>query len=179
MVAPVEPTNPSELFSPFVPAVVVVPQEQDRLSVFLTDKLSQFADVINDKTIGTFTQVTEAFNGEKWIYDTTKKLRNGYQAIARIPSFPNAGILVLTLTSNPKFPISNITPQFVITHVWGSASRPCTATGAGDGDYFSFMNRGDPRIIWDMSDTTITITTTVDLSAYSGFLVIQYLRDGV
>lgn len=172
MVAPIEPTNPSNLFSPFVPATVIVPLEQDRLRVFLTDKLSQYADVINDKTIGTFTQNSEAFNGLKFGYDTTKKVRNGYQFLVRIQSFPNTGVVVLT-------PPPDINPQFIISDVWGTASKPPTAVGAGDGDFFSFRNQGDTRVSFTFTDIAITLTTTTNLSAYSGFISILYIRDGI
>lgn len=171
--------NPSELFSPFLPDTFTVPEEDERLQTFLVDKLSEFSSVINDKTIGVYTQQTEAFNGEKWIYDTTKKVRNGYQSIARITSFPNNTTLTLTLTSTPQFPIPGINPQFVIKSAWGSASKPCSAIGAGDGDYFSFYSQGNAKISFMMSDTTIVITTTVDMRAYSGFIIIEYIRDGV
>lgn len=172
------PTNPISPFSPFLPAFVQIPEDEERLRTFLQEKLSIMADISNDKKIGAYTQTAESFNGEKWIYDTTKKVRNGYQTLARIPVYPNAGILILTRSTLPMYPLGDVNPQFVISLSYGVANRPCSAVGAGDGDYFTFMNRGDPRITWDMSDTTITITTTVDLTAYSGFLVIHYIRDG-
>lgn len=171
--------NPSELFTPFLATTYNVPEEEDRLHVFLVDRFSTFADLINDKKIGVYTQASENFNGEKWFYKTTQITRNGYQTIAYIPSFPASGTLTLTLTSTPQYPIANVTPTFVVTHVWGSASKPCSKTKAGDGDYFSFMAKGDPRISFTMSDTQIIIVTTIDMSAYSGFIVIQYLRNGV
>lgn len=164
------PPNPQELFSPFLPATVIVPEEEDRRRVFLTDKLSQYADVINDKKIGAYTQNAESQNGEKWIYDTTKKVRNGYQSIARVTSYTNGLVIPM--------PIGDINPQWVISLVYGSASKPCTAVGAGDGDYFSFMAQGDSRISFTMSDTTITITTDGVRASYSGFIVIHYIRDG-
>lgn len=170
-------TNPSNLFSPFLPSTYNVPEEDDRLKAFLGEKFSSFSDVINDRKIGVITQEAENFNGEKWFYKTTKKTRNGYQTIVYISSF-TFPTMIITLTSVPKFPIQNIDPNFVVTHVWGSASKPNTAIEAGDGDYFSFMAQGDSRVSFTMSDTTITITSTVDLSAYSGFIVIEYLRDG-
>ena len=167
------PTNPIELFTPFLPTTYNVPENDERLAVFLVDKLSNFADVINEKRIGSFSQDSENFNGEKWIYDTTRKVRTGYQAVKRILSFPNNTTIVVSM------PINDINPQFVISQVWGSASKPCTAVNAGDGDYFSFFSEGNSKISFTMSDTTITIITTTDLSAYSGFIVIQYIRDGV
>lgn len=170
------PTNPMELFTPFLPTTYNVPEVEDRLDVFLVDSLSNFADVINDKRIGTFTELTEAFNGEKWAYRITSKIRNGYQAIAYVPSLPNTGTLVLT---GSTFPIHNINQQFVVTQVWGSASKPPTAVGTGNGDFFSFFGQGNSKISFTLSDTTLTITTTVDLSAYIGLFVIQYLRDGL
>jgi hypothetical protein len=173
------PTNPIELFTPFLPATYNVPEEEDRLRTFLVDKLSMISDLVNDKRIGTFIQAMESLNGEKWFYAVTGVTRNGYQAIAYIPSLPATGVLILTLTSMPAFPVSNINPTFVITQTWGTASKPPTATGAGNADFFTYLNQGDSRISYTMSDTVITITTTVDLSAYSGFIVVQYLRDGI
>jgi hypothetical protein len=173
------PTNPIELFTPFLPSTFNVPEEPDRLNTYLGEKLSAFSDVINDKKIGAYTQAAESLNGEKWAYSITTKVRNGYQAIAYIPSFPNNSTLTLTTTSTPAYPISNINPQFVVTNVWGSASKPCTAVGAGNGDYFSFYSQGNAKISFTMSDTQIVITTTTDLSGYSGFIVVEYLRDGV
>jgi hypothetical protein len=172
-------TNPMELFSPFLATTYNIPEEEDRHKVFLVDRFSTFADVINDKKIGVYTQTAENFNGEKWFYKTTQVTRNGYQTIAFIPSLPNTGTLTLTLSSNPAFPIQDVDPNFVVTQVWGSASKPCSKTGAGDGDYFSFFSQGNSKISFTMSDIQIVITTTTNLSAYSGFIVIQYLRNGV
>lgn len=179
MTAPVEPTNPSELFTPFLPTTYNIPAEQDTMRMFLNQHFANSADVINDKRIGNFVQQSENFNGEHWIYNTTKIIRDGYQSISYIPSFPNTSTLTLTINSVPGYPIPNVNPQFVVTQVWGSASRPCTATGAGDGDYFSFYSEGNSKIRFTMSDTTIVITTTANMTAYSGFIVVQYLRRGV
>lgn len=173
------PLNPQEPFTPFLPTTYNIPEEEDRGKTFLQDQLAQFADVVNDKKIGTYLQAAETLNGEKWFYNTTRITRNGYQAIAYIPSFPNAGTLTLTATTTPQYPITDINDQFVVTHVWGSASLPCSAVGAGDGNYFSFMNEGDSRVTFTMSDTQIVITTTTNLSAYSGFIVIEFLRNGL
>lgn len=173
------PINPQEPFTPFLPTTYNIPEEEDRGKAFLQDQFAQFADVVNDKKIGVYLQAAETLNGEKWFYNTTRITRNGYQAIAYISSFPNAGTLTLTLTTIPQYPIENINDQFVVTHVWGSASLPCSAVGAGDGDYFSFMSQGDSRVTFTMSDTQIVITTTVDLRAYSGFIVIEFLRNGL
>ena|ERR1700679_300181 len=178
MTAPIEPTNPSNLFSPFLPATFNIPEEEDRFRVFLNDKLSAISDVVNDKTIGLYIQQTESFNGEKFFYITTTDIRNGYTVIAYIPSYPNTGTLVLTGSSTPMFPLTNINSQFVITDLYGTASLPPTAVGAGNGNFIKFNNQGDSRISFTMTDTTITITTTTNLSAYSGFIVIKYLRDG-
>jgi len=171
-------SNPMELFSPFLATTYNIPEEDDRLKTYLVDRFSSFADVINDKKIGVYSQAAENLNGNKVFYDTTRTTRNGYQTLARINPFPNAGILVLTLTSDPQFPIQDVNPEFVITDMWGTANKPCSSTGAGDGDYFSFMPQGDTRIRFSMSDIQITITTTVDLSAYNGFIFIEYLRNG-
>ena len=177
MTTPAPPTNPSELFSPFLGTTLNVPEDQEQLLTFLNEEFARYADVINQKTIGVFTP-TQNFSGEAWSYITPKKVRTGFQVIVYIPSLPNNSTLTLTLTSNPAFPITDIDPNFVVTEVYGSASKPCSSVGAGDGRYFSFMSQGDARISFTMSDTTIVITTTVDLSSYSGFIVISYLRDG-
>lgn len=161
--------NPSELFSPFLPSTFTVPEEEDRRRTFLVDKLSLISDIVNDKKIGLYLQDAEAFNGEKWFYDTTKKTRNGYQAIARITSF---------VTGDIPMPIPNINEQFVITLSYGSASKPCSAVGASDGDYFSFFSEGNTNIQFTMSDTIIHITAAGPMADYSGFIVIHYLRSG-
>jgi hypothetical protein len=56
------PSNPREIFSPFLPTTYNVPEEQDRLGVFLVDRFANFADVINDKRIGLFVQESENQN---------------------------------------------------------------------------------------------------------------------
>lgn len=165
------PTNPINDFSPFLPTTVNFPEEQERLRTFLVDLFAAYADVVNDKTIGAFTESAQEFDGEKWIYDDIKRTRNGFRWVARVAQYPNTGVLVLPSPDD-------INPQFRITHIWGSASKPCSVVGAGDGDYFSFMNRGDPRVIFDMNDLVITITTTLDLTAYDGYIVVEYVRDG-
>jgi|HubBroStandDraft_2_1064218.scaffolds.fasta_scaffold00031_9 hypothetical protein len=177
-----EPTSPSNLFAPFLPTTSNIPEEEDRLRSFLVDRFANYADIINDKKIGVYSVATENFNGEVWWYITPKVIRNGYQTFAYIPSYPNTGVLTLTLTGNPSFPIPNINNEFVITQLYGTASKPSVTDDtsvAGTGDYFSFMNQGDPRISFTMSNKQIVITTTVDLSAYSGFIVVSYLRNGV
>lgn len=165
------PTNPNDhnLFSPFLEATFSIPVEQDRMSAYLNDKLSDITDVVNDKLIGSFTQNVQNFSGGKWIYDTTRKVRNGYQTIFRVTSFVPQVITI-------PFPIN---PQFIISEVFGSASKPCSAVGAGDGDYFSFMAQGDARIQFTMSDTQITITTNGTTAAYQGFIVLFYIHDGI
>lgn len=172
-------SNPRELFSPFLPTTYNIPEEEDRGKTFLVDSFSNFADVINDKRIGNYAQAFENFNGTKWFFGSTRITRNGYQAIAYIPSLPNAGSITLTETSTPAYPVPNVNPEFIITHCWGSASRPCSSIGAGDGDYFSFFTEGNSQITFTMSDTQIVITTTVDLSAYIGIIVVEYIRNGV
>ncbi len=169
MTAPVEPTNPSELFSPFLPATYNIPEDESKLREFLNERLSAISDVSNDKMIGSFTQNTQDFSGAKFIYDTTKKVRNGYQTLIRVLSFIPQ---VITLPFQ-------INPQFIISEVYGSASLPCSAIGAGDGVYFSFMSQGDARIQFQMTDTTITITTNGTTAAYQGFIIISFIHDGI
>lgn len=174
--------NPSELFTPFLASTYNLPEEEDRVKNYLSDNLNIFSDVINDKKIGIYALANENFNGEKWFYGSISAVRTGFQTIAYIPSFPNAGIMTLTLTSDPQFPIQDILPRFVVTNVWGSASKPCTSpdnTVNGTGDYFSFYSQGNSNISFTMSNKKIVITTTVDMRAYSGFIVIEYLRNGV
>jgi hypothetical protein len=170
MTAPQEPTNPSNLFTPFIESTYNIPEEEDRGRAFLNDKLSSISDVVNSKKIGTYTDNVENFNGEEWNYLNTKKIRNGYQTIVYIPSF---------ISQTIPNPIPRVNPQLIVTHTWGSASRPCSAIGAGDGNYFSFYTLGNTNITYTLSDTQIVITTTIDLSAYKGFIVIEYLHDGI
>jgi len=166
------PSNPINLFTPFLPSTYDVPNEEDRLHSFLEDKFSQFADVINDKTIGAFTQSVENLNGNKFAYDTTSKVRSGYQYLVRIANYPSSGTLTLS-------PPPNINPQFVIFQAWGSASKPPSALNAGDGDFFSFFGSGNPKITFTFSDTSIVVTTTALGTGYSGFICITYIRDGI
>lgn len=163
-------TNPINPFSPFLPTTYDFPKEEDVISYFVTDNLARFADVINAKTIGAFTENSENFNGEKWIYTTPKKIRNGYQAIARIASF---------ISQTISLPVIDVNSQWIISLVYGSASLPCSAVGAGDGRYFSFMPQGDARIQFVVTDTEIIITTNGTTAAYQGFIVVQYIRDGI
>ena len=141
--------------------------------------------MINDKKIGTIAQATENYSGGGWRYKVTGVNRSEFQTIAYIPSLPGPASLpvpnqiTIGLTGTPQYPITNVNNQLVITQLYGTASLPPTSVGAGDGDYFSYMPQGDSRISFSMSDLQIIITSTVDLSAYSGFIVINYLRNGV
>jgi hypothetical protein len=164
------PTNPINRFTPFLPSTYNLPEEQDRWKEWLGSNLSDVSDCVNDKKIGAYTQDAESFNGEKWIYDTVKLTRTGYQFILRIKSFPNTGNLVLLL----PFPFTN---QFSVTHVWGSASKPPTTPGTGE--YFSFYSEGNSRITFVMTDTNVTITTTADMTKFSGYIIVEYLKDGI
>jgi len=165
------PQNPQNDFSPFLPSTFNMPEEDDRISEFVGKTFSELSDVINDKVIGNFVQDAQNFNGHKYFYDTTKKLRNGFRFLLRVTSFPNAGVLIIPL------PIL-VNNQFAISQAWGSASLPCTAVGAGDGEYFSFYSEGNTRITFVMTDLAVTITTTADMTAYSGFIIIDYILDG-
>lgn len=166
------PENPNNLFTPFLPSTYNIPEEDDRLKEWLGSQLSQVSDVLNDKVIGNFVQDAENFNGHKFFYDTTQKVRNGFRFILRVLSYPNTGVLVLPL------PIQ-VNPQLIVSQVWGSASRPCSATGTGDGEYFSFYSEGDSRITFIMTDLDVTITTTMDMTEYTGFIIVDYIKDGV
>lgn len=161
--------NPSEIFTPFLPTTFTIPEHDDRLDTFLNETFANFADVINDKSIGAYTQSTENFNGQKWIYITPKIVRNGYQAITYIP---------VLASGTYAMPVPKVNPQFVITQAWGSASKPCTAVGAGDGDYFSFYSQGNVNVNFTMSDTSIVLTVGGLVGTYSGFIVVEYLRNG-
>lgn len=162
------PSNPIEHFSPFLPSTFNTPEDPEHLRTYLSEKLSQFSEVINDKKIGVY-RPAETRNGEAWFYDSTRTERYSYSAIVRVTSFVDQTIAL---------PIKNVNPQFIISHVWGSASKPCSAVGAGDGDYFSFYGKGDSRIQFTMTDLTITITTDGTTAGYSGFVVIEYIRNG-
>lgn len=165
------PTNPSNLFSPFLPSTFNMPDGEGRSEEFLGKTFSQISDVVNDKVIGMFVQDSQTFNGHKYFYDDPKKLRNGYRFLLRVESYPNATTLVIPL------PIE-INEQFVVSQVWGSASLPPSSIGAGDGEYFSFFSEGDSRITFVMTDLAVTITTTADMTAYSGFIIIDNILDG-
>lgn len=172
-------SNPSELFTPFLPTTYNLPQEDDRQREWLGSKFSQIADVVNDKKIGSYLQANETFNGESWFYKSTGVIRTGYQAICYIPALPNATTVVITRNTTPQYPIPSVNNELVITHLYGTASLPCSKTGAGDGDYFQYNNQGDARISFTMTDTTLTIVTTTDLSKYSGFIIAHYVRNGI
>lgn len=162
-------SNPQDLFSPFLPTTYNFPEEDDRLRTFLIDNFSTLSDVVNNKVIGNFSQDAENQNGKKFFYDTTKKTRNGFQSMARIESFT---------TTTIDLPIENVDPDFVVSLVYGSASKPCSAIGAGDGRYFSFFGSGNIDIQFVMTDTKINITATAPMAAYSGFIIIEYIRAG-
>lgn len=163
------PTNPQNDFSPFLPSTYNVPEEEDRWLDWIGETFSQISDVSNDKVIGNFVQDAQNFNGHKYFYDTTKKLRNGFRFLLRVTSFPNTGVLVIPL----PIPINN---QFAISQAWGSASKPPITPGTGE--YFSFYSEGDSRITFVMTDLSVTITTTADMTAYSGFIIVDYILDG-
>lgn len=171
--------NPQELFTPFLSTTYNVPEEEERWKTYLVDRLSVFSDIINDKKIGVITQASENFNGDKFFYGSTEITRNGFQALAFIPSLPNATTITLTLTSNPSYPVPAVNTEFVITQLYGTASLPPSSTGAGDGDFFQFNNQGDTRISFTMSDNQLVITSTVDLTAYTGLIIVHYLRNGL
>jgi hypothetical protein len=172
--------NPGEFFTPFIPTTYNIPEEEDRIRSYLGEEFSNFADVINDKKIGVYVQGSENYNGEKWLYNVTQITRTGYQTLVYIPSYPATGALTFTLNNpNPllQYPIQNVDANFVVTQVWGSASKPPTTPGTGD--YFSFFGQGNSKISFTFSDTTIVVTTTQDMSAYSGFIIAHYIRNGV
>lgn len=165
------PSNPQEPFAPWIPAWVNIPEDPERLRTFLQEKLSQHADVINDKKIGNYLQDAETFGGSKFWYDSTKITRNSYQFLIRIVSYPANGSITLT-------PPPNINPQFMLIQAWGSATKPPTALGAGNGDFFSFYGSGNPKITFTFTDLAIVVTTNALGTGYSGFLVIEYLHNG-
>lgn len=168
----INPPNPNFPFSPFLPSTYNSPKESDKLVEFIDKTLSEITDVVNDKVIGMFIENTNTYNGHKYFFDTPKKTRNGYRMLLRVKSYPNTGSLVIPI------PIS-INPQFVVSQIWGSANKPCSAIGAGDGDYFSFMAQGDSRISFVMTDLSVTITTTADMTLYQGYIIIDSILDGI
>ena len=163
------PINSNIPNSPFLPATFNIPEEEDRRVEWFGSTLSDISDSVNDKVIGMFVDNVENFNGHKYFYDSTRKLRNGYRFLLRVVSYPNTGVLVIPL------PIT-INPQFAVSQVWGSASKPPTTPGTGE--YFSFYSQGDSRITFVMTDLAVTINTTADMTAYSGFIICDNIRDG-
>ncbi len=164
------PISPQEPFTPFLPTTYNIPVEKDTQRIFFSENLANFADVVNDKKIGLYSQQAENFNGNKFFYKTTSKTRNGYQSLLWIESLPNA------TTENYSFPVLNVNDQFVISNMWGTASKP--PTNPGTGDYFTYLNEGNSKISFTASDTTIAITTTTNLSGYQGLIIVEYIRDG-
>lgn len=162
-------TNPAETFTPFLPSTFNSPEDEDTFKRWIGEKLTLFSDVINDKTIGVFTDTVSSLNGLKASYDTTSKTRTGYNYLARIASYPANGVLVLAVP-----PMMN--PQFAVFQVWGSASKVPTTPGTGD--YFSYMAKGDTRISFTFTDQAITVTTNALGAGYSGFICIVYVADG-
>ena len=162
-------SNPSN--SPFLPSTYNVPDEETSRIEWFGLTLSEITDVLNDKVIGIYVDNVENFNGNKFYYDSVRKARDGYRFILRIKSYPNTGALVIPL------PVI-VNPQFAISQVYGSASKPCSAIGAGDGEYFSYYSEGNTRISFVMTDKEITITTTADMTPYSGFIVVDNIKDG-
>ncbi len=161
--------NTNNDFSPFLPSTFNLPEEEDRRIEWLGATFSELSDVINDKKIGMYVQDFFVQNGNKYSYDTTEKVRSGYECLLRVTSFPNTGVLTLLLPEP-------FTDQFSITNVWGSASRPPTTPG--NGDYFSFYSVGNPKVTFVMNDLSVVITTTTDMTAYSGFIFIEFIKDG-
>ena len=172
------PSNPMAPFSPFLPTTQNIPDEDDQLKNFLNDTFSKFADVINDKKIGTIAQEDENFNVEVWWYKNTKITRNAYQTLVYIPSWIPMTLTLTSMTS-PKFPIQDINNEFVVTIVYGSASKPPSSSNATDGDYFSFFGQGNSHIQFTMSNTQIVITTDGSTALYTGFIIINYIRNGI
>lgn len=164
------PTNPQELFSPYLPAFVSVPEDEGRRRSFLTDQFSAIADVVNDKKIGAYTQSVSSQNGNKFSYDTTSKTRAGFQYLIRIVEYPDTGSL--TLDVPPE-----MSKQFAVFNVWGSASKPPTTPGSGN--YFSFYSEGNSKITFTFTDANITVTTVGLGTGYSGFLCIDFIADGM
>jgi hypothetical protein len=158
--------NPQQLFTPFLPTTFTIP-EDDVLKPFLNDRFAQISDIVNQKKIGIYGPY-ENFNGELWYYKTTGIERNGYQAILYIPSLVDG-------TNTYALPIQSIDQSFVVTHVWGSASLPVTTPGTGR--YFSFYGSGTTNCTFTMTDQSIILVTS-GFSAYSAFIVIEYLRAG-
>lgn len=163
------PSNPSNLFSPFLPSTFSAPEEDDRLKEWVGKTFSEISDVSNDKIIGMFVQDAEGFNGHKYFYDSTKKLRNGFRFLLRVSSYPNTSTLTIPL------PVQ-FTNQFIVSQVWGSASKPPSSPGTGD--YFSYYSEGNSRISFTMNDISVIITTTADMTLYTGFLICDYIKDG-
>lgn len=163
-------SNPMEPFTPFLPTTFNIPLNDENKIVFFSNTLANFADVINDKKIGAYVQSTTTLNGNKFSYDTTRKIRNGYQFIARVTAYPSAGVLVLPVPAE-------LNEQFVVFQVWGSASKPKTT--AGTGDYFSFFGEGNSKITFTFTDQAITVTTTGLGVGYSGFICVDFIADGV
>jgi len=161
-------SNPSN--SPFLPSTYNVPDEETSRIEWFGLTLSEITDVLNDKVIGIYVDNVENFNGNKFYYDSVRKARDGYRFILRIKSYPNTGVLVIPL------PIE-VNEQFIVSQVWGSASKAPTSV-PNSGEYFSFFSEGNSRISFVMTEKQITITTTADMTAYSGFIVVDNIKDG-
>lgn len=156
--------------NPFLPTEIQPPEEEDRFKVFLIDTLQKIIDVINDKTIGIYLP-TEVYNGQNWNYiNPNNPDKFGYRVI-----FYMASIVTGTFAIPAIVPIQNNNANFLMTLCYGTASKPQTTPGSGD--YFSFMNQGNPLITFTVSDNMLTITADASLAAYKGVFVFEYLKN--
>lgn len=163
-----------ESTTPFISPNVQVPIEEDRRRVFLIDTFTSVIDSLNAKEIGIY-YPQEVLNGEEWFMpNNPKKQRDGYRTVVPFPALPN--ITTLTLPHN----IPNIEIGFTITHLYCTASNFATNPGAprvNRGDYFQIAGDGDSRLKLYMDNVNVYLTSTIDLSAYTGIVVIEYVKE--
>jgi hypothetical protein len=145
----------------FLPTEFVLPLKWEDARQIFVDRETHTADVINNTESG-FYDSLEVLNGQQFFSSINyQQPRLAFRKIIDLGSLPNTGTLSIA---------HGITGITVMTRIYGAAT---SATSYIPMPYFGLGN----GIELQMDLTNIIVTTYSNRSAYTGLVVVEYLKN--
>lgn len=155
-------------FPGYIPSWLNIPEDPSLINEFLNTSISGIVDAVNSREIAVY-RPSEIFTGQIWFNENnTNRIRNGFRTVVNFGSLPN------TTTKSVGHGIANINSNFVLTHLFGSASDTSALTYIPL-PYVEVSTGNNIQI--DMDAANVNITTLDNKSSYDKcYVIIEYLR---
>lgn len=164
-------SSPNSSNQYFIPNDLIIPTNADHARLILTDYLKQIVDSLNLKEFGQYGTV-ELLTGQTWFTPGNANInRLTYRKVIDFGTLPN------TATKSVAHGITT-TGNTVFTRIYGTATDPgaSSITAAIPLPYVD-PNTAANGIQLDIDATNVNVTTAADYTAYSAYIVLEYIQN--